>query len=85
VADRLAILEPVDEYAPVAPIGAMLPGQMALFSEDTDFLAFRNSSRSTRTPSTHQIVCASTSTADRCHHHYETQTHTVVDEEGVNP
>jgi hypothetical protein len=31
------------------------------------------------------IVSAGTSTADRCHRHYVTQTYTVIDEEGVNP
>jgi hypothetical protein len=31
------------------------------------------------------IVSAGTATADRCHRHYETQTYTVIDEEGVNP
>jgi len=31
------------------------------------------------------IVSAGTSTADRCHRHYETQTYTVIDEEVVNP
>ena len=30
-------------------------------------------------------VSAGTSTVDRCHRHYETQTNTVIDEEGVNP
>jgi hypothetical protein len=31
------------------------------------------------------LVSAGTSTADRCHRHDETQTDTVIDEEGVNP
>jgi len=30
-------------------------------------------------------VSAGTSTAHRCRRNYETQTYTVIDEEGVNP